>query len=181
MNQNFGGHTATGVLHTVMPAHTAFLRANSDAYEWLVERIQTMDQQKEAEATLRQIGVAARFAAVFHPGRFADGAIENVALQIGAELDGVVAEGGSFLLPVARKQSRRRILHVATDVLGIGGHTRMLYHWIRDDRSSCHSVLLVSQPDVVPIPQWLPDVIQSSGGELVVFRKYRTSAGEQNG
>lgn len=147
----------------------AFLQANNEAYEWLVEKIQSMDSRVDAEAVLQKIVVAARFAAIFHPGRFADGAIENVAFEIGTKLRDDVAEGGGFLLPVARNESRRRILHVATDVLGIGGHTRMLCHWVREDRSSCHSVLLLSQPEETPIPSWLSDAVKSSGGELLVF------------
>lgn len=156
-------------LESAIPARAAFLRANSEAYEWLVERVQAMDPRKEAEAVLRQVVAAARFAAVFHPGRFADGAIENVALEIGTELGDFVTGGGGFRLPVVRKQSRRRVLHVVTDVLGIGGHTRMLYHWVRADRSSCHSVVLVDQRDVVPVPRWLSEAVQTSGGDLVVL------------
>lgn len=151
-----------------MPVRAAFLRANSEAYEWLVDRVQSMDRREKGEAVLRQVGAAARFAAVFHPGRFADGAIENVAMEIGAELENVATKSRGFGLPVAREQSRRRVLHVATEVLGIGGHTRMIYHWIQNDRSSTHSLLVVNQRDA-QIPQWMIEAVQSSGGELVVF------------
>ena len=103
-----------------------------------------------------------------HPGRFADGAIENVAWEIGAELGEFVSEDGGLALPIARKESRRRVLHVASDVSGVGGHTRMLHHWVRNDRSSCHSLVLVDQGDV-PIPQWLSEAVRTSGGCLLVF------------
>ena len=159
-----------------MRRSAAFLRANSEAYEWLVEKIQAMDPRKETEAVLGRVALAARFAAEFHPGRFADGAIENLALEIGVELDRLMAEDGGFALPVARKESRRRVLHVASVVYGIGGHTRMLYHWVRNDQSSCHSVVLLNQRDESilqwlsePIPQWLSEAVRSSGGDLVVF------------
>ena len=161
---------------SVLAAHAAFLRANSEAYEWLVEKIQAMDLRKETEAVLGRVALAARFAAVFHPGRFADGAIENLALQIGVELDHLLAKDGGFALPVAPKESRRRVLHVASIVHGIGGHTRMLYHWVRNDQGSCHSVVLLNQRDgpilpwlSEPVPQWLSEAVQSSGGDLVVF------------
>ncbi|MGZ8941325.1 MAG: glycosyltransferase family 4 protein [Methylobacter sp.] len=152
-----------------MSTHSAFLRANSEAYEWLTEKIYTIDRRKEPENVLHQIVAAARFAAVFHTGRFADGTIENLALDIGTELDEIPVEVSDNRLSVIHKQRRRRVLHVATDVLEIGGHTRMLHYWVRNDRSSCHSLVLVNQRDLTAIPEWLSEAIQSSGGELVVF------------
>ena len=146
---------------------SAFLQANSEAYECLVARIQVMDLLKEAEAVLGQVALAARFASKFHPGRFADGAIETPALEIGAALGDLVVEDGGFVLPVARKENRRRVLHVATTAVGIGGHTRMLCHWIRNDQSSFHSVALVNQD--VPVPLSLSKVVQNGGGDLLVF------------
>lgn len=148
--------------------HDAVLQANSGAYEWLVAKVQVMDRHRRAEAVLRQVREAARFAMQFHSGRFADGAIENVALEIGMELDTLVADEGGFPIPVVRKDRRRRILHVAYEVLGVGGLTRMLYHWIRNDQSSCHSVLLMDQGSV-PIPQWFSEAVRYSGGHLIVL------------
>ena len=97
--------------------NAGFLRANSEAYEWLVGKIQKMDLRREAEAVLRRLAFAAQFAAKFHSGRFADGAIENLAFKIGSELDELLAEYGGFVYLGARKESRRRVLHVASFVL----------------------------------------------------------------
>ena len=148
----------------------AFLRANAEAYEWLVEKIKKVDLRKEKEAVLERVALAADFAANFHPGRFADGAIENLALEIGTELGAIVRDDGGFAFPTTRQDGRRRVLHVASEVFGIGGHTRMLCHWVRMDRSSCHSVVIVNQGDN-PIPSWLPEAVQSNGGNLVVFQQ----------
>ncbi|MDI1232185.1 MAG: glycosyltransferase family 4 protein [Methylobacter sp.] len=152
-----------------MLTHSSFLQANSEAYEWMVEKIHTIDRRIEPETVLRQIVAAARFAAVFHPGRFADGTLENLALDIGAELDEIPTEIQINGLSNLHKQNRRRVLHVATEVLGVGGHTRMLYHWVCNDYNSCHSLVLVNQRDITAIPNWLSEAIQSSGGELVIF------------
>jgi glycosyltransferase involved in cell wall biosynthesis len=59
------------------------VRANGDAYEHLVAAAQTVDRRADPERALRAVAHAALFAARFHPGRFADGAIENVAFDIG--------------------------------------------------------------------------------------------------
>jgi len=155
-------------LRTEVASYDAFLRANSETYEWLVGKTQAIVRRGGVEAVLRCVEKTARFAAEFHSGRFADGAIENVALQIGAELDNIVTGTRNFPFPVPHRDSRRRVLHVTSGVQGIGGHTRMLYHWVRNDRSSCHSVVIVNQGDE-PIPFWLSEAIQSNGGKLVVF------------
>lgn len=146
--------------------HDAFLRANSEAYEWLVGKVQSMDRRKKPESVLIQIKEAARFAMEFHSGRFADGAVENVAFEIGMELDTLAAEERDIRIPVVRKESSRRILHVAYEVLSIGGLTRMLYHWIQNDPSSCHSVLLMNQGSI-PIPEWFSGAVRNSGGNLI--------------
>ena len=146
----------------------AFLGANSRIYEWLVKRAQREDRGRRPEIVLGHVASAARFAATFHPGRFADGAIENIALEIGMGIPKLVSQDRGFVLPATRKQNQRRILHVTSHLLAIGGHTRMLHHWVRNDRSSHHSVVTVNQGNVA-IPGWLSDAVRSSGGDLVAL------------
>jgi Glycosyl transferases group 1 len=149
-----------------MLTNTVFLEANSEAFEWLAKKICTTASTNKPEAILRQIVEAARFAAVYHPGRFSDGTIENLALGIGAEIPSENIDDGRGRQD---KNGYRRVLHVATDVLGVGGHTRMLYHWICNDIGSIHSVVLVDQRDVGAIPNWLSEAVKRGGGEMVVF------------
>jgi glycosyltransferase involved in cell wall biosynthesis len=148
--------------------HDAFLRANSEAYEYLVEKILAIDRSTDVEGVLRHIERAAQFAVESYPGRLADGAIENLALQIGAELDTSAVGKQSFSLPPAPYAGRRRILQVVTAVSDIGGHTRMLHYWIGKDRSSCHSLVLLNQGKA-PIPRWLSEAVRTSGGTVIVF------------
>ena len=150
---------------TASANQAGYLQANSEVYQWLVERIH---DASETEAVLRRVTKAASFAMEFHAGRFADGAIENVALEVGAELSGLAPQRGGVAVPIASRTSLRRVLHVASHIRDIGGHSRMLYHWIRTDRSSCHSVVVVNQKQI-PIPQWLPEAIRSSGGNLLIL------------
>jgi hypothetical protein len=46
-----------------------------------------------------------QFAAEFHSGRFADGAIENLAFEIGPELDELFAEYEGFVCPSDSRES----------------------------------------------------------------------------
>jgi glycosyltransferase involved in cell wall biosynthesis len=154
-------------LKTGISASECFLRANSAAYERLVDKIRVIDLRKNPEAVLGEVTLTAQVASEFHPGRFADGTIENPVLEIGAELGKITVEDRCLTLGVARG-GRRRVLHVATQVVGIGGHTRMLYHWVQNDKSSCHSLVLVRHTNV-PVPLWLHEAIWSSGGQLMIL------------
>src|SRR5205823_457590 len=80
------------------------------------------------------------------------------ALAIGMALDGSAPAAAP-----ARASSRRRVLHVTASVHGIGGHTRTLYHWARNDAGSRHSVVLTDPGREAP-PAWLADVIRERGG-----------------
>ena len=148
--------------------YVTFLRANSEAYEWLVEKSLAVDPYRKREDVLGRVLSAAGCAARFHPGRFADGTLETSAFKIGSELVDPGTEYEDFILPVpSKKKDHRRVLHVASFVLGVGGHTRMLNHWVRNDQTSYHSLMLLNQGDKA-VPRWLIEAIRSSGGELIV-------------
>ncbi|NOR79936.1 MAG: glycosyltransferase [Methyloprofundus sp.] len=155
-------------LQATLTGQDDLLHANNDAYEYLVGKILATDRSTCVEAILRNIEKAAQFAVESHTGRFADGAIENVALQIGVELDTAVAgKNQDFILPPTHHESRH-ILHVTTTVYEVGGHTRMLCHWVRKDLSSCHSVVLVNQNNEA-IPSMLSEAVRDSGGTIIAF------------
>jgi glycosyltransferase involved in cell wall biosynthesis len=153
---------------TALATQASFLRANSEAYEWILKRIHSINPRRDEETVLRLVASAAQFAATFHPGRFADGAIENVALDGGAALGDLMCEKWGLAVVAARKDNRRRVLHVASQVSAVGGHSRMLYHWVRNDHSSSHSLVLVDQGDL-PVPKWLLGAVSGSGGDLACF------------
>ncbi len=151
---------------TSLREHAAgLLRVNSDTYEWLVRAVQAVDPGRRPEDALAAVARAARFAADFHPGRFADGAIENVAFEVGAHLDGV---GTTAPRSPARASRRRHVLHVTTQVTAVGGHTRMVAHWIHGDAASRHSLVVTDQQGE-PVPGWLHDAVRSRDGELAAL------------
>lgn len=137
---------------------------NDSAYTRLVRDLHASDGASEPERVLQQISAAADFAATFHTGRFADGAIENMALDIGRTR---LTESFVGRAP-ARNTRARHLLHVATEVGAIGGHTRMLRHWINADPDSTHSLFVVVQRGR-PVPPWLATAVADSGGTLVVM------------
>ena len=146
----------------------AFLEANRSTYEWLLAKLAAIDSSREPEAALRMVERIAGFAAEFHPGCFADGALENVAFRIGKELSVLPSEISGSTLPTPGPGGSRRVLHVTPRVFGVGGHTRMITHWIRNDPDSRHSVALLHQGPAV-VPETVASAVRDSGGDLVVF------------
>jgi hypothetical protein len=145
----------------------AFLASNSDAYDTVVAAARRAHAQAGPHEALAAVSRAARFANRFHPGRFADGALENISLEIGM---GSACGTSRALqaLACADNLRRRRVLHVASAVFGVGGHTRMLHRWICNDQESAHSIVLTSQGDA-PVPTWLESAVRATGGVVVAL------------
>lgn len=102
--------------------------------------------------------IAANHAVLWHAGIFSS-----------ALLDSALRDLGAAALPTSRRRVRPRgeqlrILHVATAVAGIGGHTRMMWRWIGCDRGNIHSLALTRQSD--PVPALLTEAVASSGGGI---------------
>lgn len=152
------------IRHRIDPRR-AYLQANSAAYETLVLSARACWKKGDVEETLHAVSKAAAFACTFHPGRFADGALESIVLDIARRLPKTEAKVRPISKTVADK--RRKVLHVASHVLRVGGHTRMLHHWVQHDVESCHS-LIVTDQRARDIPKWLLTAIQESGGEIIV-------------
>ncbi len=147
------------------------LAKNAAAYEAMAAEVQELCAAREDEAALEAIRRCAHFAWFHHPGRFADGTLENAALEIGRRLQRAVAG------PLARElkatfdgasTGKRRVLHAISCALEIGGHTRLVMSWIALDRASEHSVLLTFQSEQPFRPDLEPRVREHGGGFLML-------------
>lgn len=127
----------------------------------------------QPEIALRCVEAAALYASSHHPGRFADGTIENLAVSVGRDLERSAPRGSGGAVaprrPSGREQgARRRILHVSPVVWRVGGHTRTLQNWIRLDRESQHSVVLTQKLDPT-LRAELDTSVRNTGGEIAVL------------
>lgn len=105
--------------------------------------------------------IAAHFATYRHNGLYTSADLESLLLDIAEALPD--APGSPAELPAGEKRPpRRRILHVLTRALPIGGHTRVVERWARNDTASTHSLVATAQTD--PLPSWLEEAIAESGG-----------------
>jgi len=123
-------------------------------------------QANDPHAVAAWAQLAAGFAWNSHPGFYCSPSLENMLLQIAADIS-TVALLPEYRLP-AGVGSRRKVLHVLTTALSTGGHTRVVERWIRNTlQDETHSVIIDSSGS--QIPQWLRDAVASSGGRLVVL------------
>lgn len=141
---------------------TDALVANDREYERLLDWM-TECQRLDAQTVLHCTESAAAYAATWHTGRFSDGAIENVVMKVGTEL----VPGAAPSQETVGKGTGpgRRVLHLATAVGDVGGHTRTILNWIRADSSSRHS-LLVTRQTAAAVPRWLVAAVLTSGGAV---------------
>ena len=58
------------------------------------------------------------------------------------------------------------MLHVATSLYNVGGHTRLLKNWIQLDDMAEHSVVLTNQHSAL-VPEWIAPTVTESGGVLI--------------
>lgn len=123
------------------------LAAHSFLYESLLRDLQR--RQKRADPSLLAFVEKTAWAAYHaHSGRFADGALENVALRMGMQLT-----DSDLVLPAAKNGDRgtkSRTLHVVSEVAPTGGHSRILTKWIQRDLSSSHAIVITRQKDRLP-------------------------------
>lgn len=114
--------------------------------------------------------LAAAIAAHTHCGVFASTHLERLIHAVAAAIpdDGV---------PYARRQSAgeiRRVLHVGTELVPVGGLTRMISRWIDADSKRINSLAVTRQRHA--IPAHLLDAVRRSGGEV---QRLNTEMGSQ--
>lgn len=137
------------------------LASNGFLYEALCEQFERQ-QPSDPEAVASGVAQLANFAAGRHPGRFADGRIENRLLSLADAVDRAERISLDRILP--GRPGRPRVLHVASQVFQAGGHTRMLAKWVEKDKVSHHLVALTEQP--VPVPDILLAACSRQGGQI---------------
>ena len=119
------------------------------------------------EQAMQWAQLAAETAWLMHPGCFTHPPLEEALRTLGEKLKEKPAADVPSL-PV-RKFGAKTWLHILTTANMVGGHTRLAERMIvkvsagHDDQ---HSILLIEQ-GVHPVPSWLSDAAETTGGALV--------------
>ena len=106
-----------------------------------------------------------------HPGLFASGALEQLAVDIGRRSLRGPRAGRP---PRPRDGEIRDVLHVISRTLSVGGHTRMIWRWMGLDGDRRHSVAVTRQGGG-PVPPELVAAAAATGGEVTVLNTKRGS------
>jgi hypothetical protein len=152
-----------------MEGYSTKLEINNFLYEKGLDFVNGC-RHRDAETQLKAIERVSAWASSHNPGRFADGALENVALELGSKLNTGATNYG-INIP-ARKQHLTRTLHLVTTMYDVGGHTRFLIKWVESDKSAEHIIVLTSQ--MVPVGDFLQEIINKSGNYLVCLPPYES-------
>jgi hypothetical protein len=110
----------------------------------LLEPIEPLIQRRRYAEAAAAAQVAANYAVLWHTGLFASRTLERLLQTL-----------GEAALPMPSTEAcaagpRLRVLHVASRVAAVGGHTRMLWRWIDHDNRNMHSVALTRQTQQIP-------------------------------
>ena len=106
----------------------------------LVRRTESLARRGRDEQAAVAAMTAATFAWCNPSGVFVSGPLEDVLARLGSDLS---APRGA--VPTRPVGTRPRVLHVATQLYGTGGHTQMLSSWLRLDRAREHHVCVTGQ------------------------------------
>jgi glycosyltransferase involved in cell wall biosynthesis len=97
--------------------------------------------------------------------------LHPTGLFASTELEELLTKIGSSLAPQPPAFSRtpqappKTVLHVLTEVHGLGGHTRLTWRWIEADPTRSHSVVLTSQ-GAPEVPAPLIQAAEATGGKV---------------
>jgi hypothetical protein len=128
------------------------------AYESTVSAAEDYHRRERYDAAAAFAHVAALSALRPHAGLFASPRLERMLLDIGRR----TATPTNWRRPTTSKI--RSVLHVATEMLPVGGLVNNLVHWLRADTSRTHSLALTGQH--IALPEKVSSEIIRSGGQI---------------
>ncbi|WBA41965.1 hypothetical protein [Hymenobacter canadensis] len=138
------------------------IKANNAFYHSLVGYAEHLQAQGDVPECLQVCQEAANYATFQYCGFYAEPRLEQLLIRIRHQ----AAIGP--IAPAARPAATRlRVLHYATSVFEVGGHTRLLDNWIRADAANQHDVLLTQQ--TVPVPAFLTEAVEAVQGNVTVL------------
>lgn len=135
------------------------LESNALLYETCLRELGRIARAR-GESAMAMAEMVAGFAWRQHPGRFADGALENL----------ILARGRDLAPPLHSNEvpdMAGLTLHVASEVYPTGGHSRVLTKWIQRDKSCSHGLVLTRQS--APLPKYLSQIWESVGVRPVIL------------
>ncbi len=151
-----------GVTEFVGPAESK-IRRHFEVFQHLLESSEDFAARGDFAAAAAYAQIAASHAYRNHGGLWSSSRLEAVLGDIGESLS-YDAESRHWA-GQERNEAPHRILHVMTTAYSIGGHTRMVWRWIQQDRRRSHSVA-ITQQGTTPVPGQLMRAVSDAGGKV---------------
>ena len=119
-------------------------------------------QKRQYRGAVVYAQIGALYAWLNHPGIFASRKLEEVVRAAGLKAVPPTAMSRRSFADGGRPA---RVLHVLSEAHSVGGHTRLVWRWIRRDTGRSHSVVLTNQQRQ-PVPEALAEAAGASGGTV---------------
>jgi glycosyltransferase involved in cell wall biosynthesis len=143
------------------------IQQNFEKFRGLVAQAKDFLERGQYDAAALYAEIAAFYAVGKHCGLF-----------VSPELEAILSEIGHKVIPISLSSNRRasldklpkHVLHVATSVKSIGGHSRMIGRWIQEDMERSHSLVLTRQ-DTTEVPPLLRAAVKDSHGKVYILNE----------
>lgn len=139
-----------------------------EAFHVFLTMAEACYERGEHAASVGLAQIAARWAYPANTGLFASPRLERLLLTLGAAL--ALPEP---LPPPTVVRGPRRVLHVLSYARPVGGDSRTVWRWMRNDDRSVHSVAVTTQDDIAGryhFPEALAEAAAASGGTLHLLK-----------
>ena len=136
----------------------------------LVAQAKDLVERGQYDAAVVYAQMAANYATGKHCGLFVSQELEQILINIGQQVIKTRRVHNQSISLHKTIKNVLNVLHVSTSVTSIGGHSRMLYRWMKQDRERSHSLALIRQaPNEVP--KILRDAVSQSHGKIYVLNE----------
>jgi glycosyltransferase involved in cell wall biosynthesis len=132
------------------------LERNNLFYNFFLNRkILEVKGELSEEELVKRVMYLAEFAWRNHSGYYSDGRLENVLFDLGTNLNRYIDEKrvDNDIKRLFAGKNDYSILHVATELGEVGGHTRILCQFLKRHEESNQIVILTNQ-SIKNVPQW---------------------------
>ena len=140
------------------------LKRNNFFYNYFLnKKILQATKELSDEELLQRIICLAEFSWRNHSGYYSDGRIENILFEYGRNLGKYIDQKrvDNNIKRIFSGKNDYTILHVATELHEVGGHTRMLYQFLKRYRDG-NQLLILSGQSLRNIPKWFINGIGSN-------------------
>lgn len=135
------------------------IQKNNAFYHFIVDCAEHAYARDNMQDCLHFCQEAASYATFQYCGFYAEPRLEQLLIRIRTK-----AAIGPLAVAARPVAARLRVLHYATSIFEVGGHTRLIENWIRSDAANQHDVLLTRQ--TVPVPSFITEAVEAAQGAV---------------